>query len=64
MSGREPLAFELALDPVEEAFDGRSAVSEPIQLLALPGQVLITDLLLDAVEHLDLSECLFGAGGL
>ena len=28
VSGREPLAFELAFDPIEEDFDRRFAVSE------------------------------------
>ena len=64
MSGREPLAFKLALDTVEENFDRRFAVGEPIKLFGIPGQTLIADLLLDAIQRLDLGECLFNAGGL
>src|SRR5208282_6596976 len=64
MSGREPLTFELALDPVEEDFELRFTMGEPIELFGLAGQVLIADVVLDGIECLDLDERLFNAGGL
>ncbi len=52
MSGREPLAFELALDPVEEDLELGFAVGEPMELFGLSGQVLIADVLLDGISRL------------
>jgi hypothetical protein len=64
MAGREPLPFELAAYPVEEDFNLRLAVGKAIELFGIPGQVLITDLLLDAIQRLDLGERLLDARGL
>ena len=52
MSGREPLAFELALDPVEEDLELGFAVGEPMELFGLSGQVPIADVLLDGISRL------------
>ena len=64
VSGREPLTFTLALDPVEEEFDFRFAVGKPMELFGVPGQVLNTDVVLDRIERLDLGERLRNADGL
>ena len=53
---QEPLTFELSIDPLEELFDNRLAVSQPMQPLGLAAEATLANFGLDGIEAFDLGQ--------